>query len=197
VTCIADAISVGIELIGVGHIRAVVFRVGNAVAIAVIGTGIAYAVANGIELIGVIYAGAVVFVVGDAVPVHIIITGITYAVAIEVCLIGVRYIGAVVLFIDDAVAIAIVDAEALLSIPNDFNGFVDICAYDFQCTDCWHDLSAGGFILREVEIRLRVGGLFFRAAEGGQSVGIELGLEFVERFGHTFVVDTRGKCGGG
>src|SRR6185436_953584 len=62
---VADAITVGILLIGVGHRRAVVGRVGNGVVVAVGRrvAGIADAVTVAVGLVGIRHGGAVVAVI--------------------------------------------------------------------------------------------------------------------------------------
>src|SRR5262249_5362900 len=63
---VAQAVPVGVLLVGIGHGRAVVEAIGDAVAVAV-GAGVADVVAVGVELVGVGQGRTVVAQIGDAV----------------------------------------------------------------------------------------------------------------------------------
>ena len=85
----------GVLLVGVGHLRAVVAAVGNAVGIAVdIG-----------DLSGI--QRAVILVVGGPVPIDVRITGVTHQVAIAIALVGVVHLRAVVAGVSGGIAIGL------------------------------------------------------------------------------------------
>ena len=112
---VALAVAVGIGLAAVGHVRAVIQRVVDAIPVAIaVGrrvAGVAEAVAVGIGLVRVGEAGAVVGHVVDAVRVVIAVgcrvTGIAQAVGVAVDLVGVGDRRAVVLGVADAITILV------------------------------------------------------------------------------------------
>ena len=112
---IADAVEIGISLIGVGDTGAVVHFVGDAIGITVEWSfdrlaGVADTIAVAIGLI-VGDIGAIVGVIGKAVGIGIgrrrSFASITQPIAIGICLIGIRDIETVIDVIADAVAIRI------------------------------------------------------------------------------------------
>ncbi len=78
-TDVADAVLVGVRLVGVGQQRAVVGAVGDAVAVRVVITVVAFAVVVDVQLVGIVVVRAVVGQVGDTVQVAVItvVAGVT------------------------------------------------------------------------------------------------------------------------
>src|SRR5206468_4920093 len=136
-------VAVGVRLVGIGDRRAVVDRVGHAVAIAVRGgrlariadpvvvgvelgrvgrigavvAGVAHAVAVAVGLVGVGHGRAVVARVGDAVAVGVgqrpALADVAHAVVIAVALLGVGDRRAVVGDVGDAVAVGVGEARGV------------------------------------------------------------------------------------
>ena len=107
VALIADAVVVGVGLIGVGDHRAVVQRVLDAVSVIVGVALVADTVIVRVDLRGVGLLGAVVAHVEVTIVVVVAVTGVAVEIVIEVGLIGVGDRDAVVDVIVDAVAVGV------------------------------------------------------------------------------------------
>src|SRR5262249_60899096 len=96
-------VAIRIELVGVVDARAVVLRVGDAVAVLVVVAGITLAIAVGVALVGVGDRGAVV-------------AGIAHAIAVAVSLVAVGDEGAVVEAVGLAVTVGVVGIGERLAV---------------------------------------------------------------------------------
>lgn len=128
---VADAVLVGVELVGIVVEGAVVPDIGDAVAVLIAAAVIADAVVQAVFLVGIFDERAVVEVVGDAVAIKVVqagdgvagrvgdertgIAGVADAVAVEIALVGIGYGGAVVQMVRDAVVVFVAQADDALA----------------------------------------------------------------------------------